>query len=217
MLATIAVHDNDPSPGPDCAIAPGWTAIATAVSGALFGRVDRKFATGTEGGRSADAWDWSSVNIDDVAIAMLHQFRNVDTDDPIGGVTTPAVGDLTSVALPTITKPVDGCLAVAVQIYSTTRTRSRARPSTAARPAPGPRPAARRHRRSRRRTGHVAAEMPTRRHGLGRQQQPEPDPPGERGQPDVRVLPEGQAGLIHRPGCYPKIGTQIGTQLVGTG
>jgi hypothetical protein len=33
-------------------------------------------------------------------------------------VTTPVVGDLTSVALPTITTPVDGCLAVAVQIYS---------------------------------------------------------------------------------------------------
>ena len=49
---------------------------------------------------------------------MLHQFRNVDTDDPIGGVTTPAVGDLISVALPTITTPAHGCLAVAVQIYS---------------------------------------------------------------------------------------------------
>ena len=33
-------------------------------------------------------------------------------------MTTPAIGDLTSVALPTITTPVDGCLAVAVQIYS---------------------------------------------------------------------------------------------------
>jgi hypothetical protein len=33
-------------------------------------------------------------------------------------VTTPALGNLISVALPTITTPAEGCLAVAVQIYS---------------------------------------------------------------------------------------------------
>ena len=74
----------------------------------------------------------------------------------------------------------------------TARTRSRARPSTAARPAaPGPRPAScwGSPAVSRRRPGRVRRRDADRRHALGRQRQPEPDQPGELGQPDVRVFP----------------------------
>jgi hypothetical protein len=119
--------------------------------------------------------------------ARHHRVARIERPFGFGGepVTTRAVGDLISVALPTITTP--GSTAAAwwrSRSTATTRTRSRARSSTAARPAaPGPRPASCwRHRRSRRRTGHVRRRNTDRRHDLGRQRQPEPDHAGELGQ-----------------------------------
>ena len=131
----------------------------------------------------------------------------------LGGapVTTPALGDLISVALPTMAIPVEGRVAAAVQIYSdnsdevtgatlnggvwTKAGEVWASPTvlTADRAVFG-------------------AEMRTA-NTLGRHRHPKPDQPGERAPPDVQVAREEQAGLIH----HPEIGIQIGTQLAGTG
>lgn len=111
-LFEIQVTINDRgAAGQLSAVPAGWEVLDESSSGVLYQAWLYRFATGDEAGQSVDL-DWESGDgANDCIVGRIHQYRYVDPVSPWEGLTSPVIGDLASIGLPTVITTVPNCLA----------------------------------------------------------------------------------------------------------
>jgi chitodextrinase len=119
FVALIAVNDRGATPDVTDT-ASGWTRLGEVQHNELALAVFYKRADGTETG-AVTPFDWSSGDdLNDVALCQMYQFRYVDwtAGGPFVGAPSSQTGDLSTLAMPSVTTQGENGLAVAVAAFS---------------------------------------------------------------------------------------------------
>ena len=114
FILPIGINDRGSAGDLDGAPPAPWAVIAESSNNQAYQAILHHFAVGDEAGTSVNI-EWQSGDAaNDVIIGRIYQFRYVDQDDPIGGLTSQINGDLVSINLPAVVTDMRGCLALAV-------------------------------------------------------------------------------------------------------